>query len=380
MQLSPSILEYIDAHAQEALDLLIELAQIPAPSHHEERRAVFCKEWLEQQGAKGVYIDSALNVVWPVGCDEHHEIAAFMAHSDVVFPDTERLPLCIEDGRIYCPGVGDDTANLVALLMAAKYIAQRQLTPMDKGVLFVIDSGEEGLGNLKGCRKIMEDYGDRITELVALDDHDAKGVSRAVGSKRFRITLDTEGGHSYSDFGNANAIAQVAELIGALYAVEVPAEGKTTYNVGAISGGTTVNSIAAHAEILYEFRSDERTSMEQMERKLEIIIAQFREKGFAITVEVVGDRPCSGDVDALLQQRLMCRAEVALQNHYGHTLQWNSGSTDCNVSLAMGIPSVCVGCYNGAGSHTRGEYVEIDSLRPGLGVAFELILHYFREG
>ena len=379
MNLTNSILEYIDAHAQEAFDLLLTLAQIPAPSHHEEQRAQFCRDWLERQGARGVYIDEALNVVWPVGCEEPAELAVFMAHSDVVFPDREPLPLRIEAGRIYCPVVGDDTANVVAMLMAAKYVAEHKLVPRDRGVLFVIDSCEEGLGNLKGCRRIMEQYGGRIAELIALDAHDARGVSHAVGSKRFRIVIETEGGHSFTNFGRANAIAQMAELISALYAVEVPSEGKTTYNVGAIHGGTTINSIAAQAELLYEFRSDTGSSMEQMQQQFEEVIRRFREKGYAITVELVGDRPCSGDVDEARQQALMRRAARAVQNHYGREVVFESGSTDCNVSLAMGIPSVCVGCYNGAGSHTRGEYVEIDSLLPGLRVAFELVLHDFEE-
>ena len=106
--------------------------------------------WLEKQGAKGVYIDRALNVIYPVGCTETNDLIVFMAHSDVVFPDTDPLPLRVENGRIYCPGVGDDTAHVVALLMAGKYITECQIKPEDTGLLIVINSGEEGLGNLKG--------------------------------------------------------------------------------------------------------------------------------------------------------------------------------------------------------------------------------------
>ena len=276
MQLTQNILDYIKEHEQEAVELLIELAQIPAPSHHEEKRAAFCKKWLEQQGAEGVYIDDALNVVYPVGCEDGKKIAVFMAHSDVVFPDMDKLPLRVENGRIHCPGVCDDTANVVAMLMAAKYIAEQKLRPCDFGVLLVVNSCEEGLGNLKGCRKIMEDYGDRIAEFVTFDDKNGKGVHKAVGSKRYRVEVDTEGGHSYSNFGNRNAIACLARLIEALYSIQVPAIGKTTYNVGTISGGTTVNTIAQHAEMLYEFRSDEREAMQYMEQQFEDMAAVVR--------------------------------------------------------------------------------------------------------
>jgi len=377
MQITQEIMKYIEEHRQEAFDLLVEMAQIPAPSNHEEKRAEFCKDWLEKQGAKGVYIDEALNVIYPVGCTGDNPVVVYMAHSDVVFPDTDPLPLRIADGRIYCPGVGDDTANAVALLTAAKYIAQHEMQPANEGVLIVIDSGEEGLGNLKGCRKIMEEFGPRILEFVSLDGGSRGGTNRAVGSRRFRIAIDTEGGHSYGAFGNRNAIAYLASMIDQLYTMKVPPKGKTTYNVGTISGGTSVNTIAQHAEMLYEFRSDERESLAVMQQHLDATIALYRAKGVEVTVELVGDRPCSGDVDEKRQQALMDRTAAAIKNHYQVDYVFHAGSTDCNLPLAAGIPAVCTGCYSGRGAHTREEYVEIDSLLPGLKVAFELLLHHF---
>ena len=377
MQLSQEILHYIEEHRQEAFDLLIELAQIPAPSNYEEKRATFCKDWLEKQGAKNVYVDEALNVVYPVGCTGGNDLVVYMAHSDVVFPDTDPLPLRIEDGRIYCPGVGDDTANLVALLTVAKYIAQHDVKTGDRGVLIVVNSGEEGLGNLKGSRKIMADYGSRIREFITLDGGLNGGVNRAVGSKRYRIGIDTEGGHSYGAFGNRNAIAYLASMIDALYTMKVPPKGKTTYNVGTISGGTSVNTIAQHAEMLYEFRSDERESLAIMEEHLNAAVALYRAKGVTVTVDLVGDRPCSANVDEEKEKALMDRAAAAAMHHTGKKMNFHAGSTDCNIPLSMGIPAICVGCYNGRGAHTREEYVEIDSLLPGLKIAFELLLHHF---
>ena len=377
MELTQNILEYIEAHGQEAYDLLIELTQIPAPSNHEERRAAYVRDWLLSQGAEGVTVDGALNVIYPVGCEGDGPITVYMAHSDVVFPDTDPLPLKVENGRIYCPGVGDDTANAVALLTVAKYIAQNKLAPADGGVLLVINSGEEGLGNLKGCRAIMETYGARVREFVTFDGY-AEGVAhRAVGSMRYRVEIDTEGGHSYGKFGNRNAIAYLASLIDTLYTVKVPPKGKTTYNVGTISGGTSVNTIAQHAEMLYEFRSDEYENLEIMERHFRAAVEFYRTKGIAVTVTLLGERPCGIGIDEEAHGALMNRAAEAVARHYGLEVKFRAGSTDCNIPLSMGIPAVCVGCVRGGGAHTREEYVEVDSLLPGIKVAFEMILSHF---
>lgn len=377
MLLSQDTVRYIESHAQEALDLLLELAQIPAPSHHEEHRAQFCLNWLQKQGADQAYIDDALNVILPIGCRDDNPISVFMAHSDVVFPDTDPLPLSVSDGKIFCPGIGDDTANVVALLMCAKYITEKNLAPRDGGVLLVVNSCEEGLGNLKGSRKIAADFGNRIREFVSFDGGVFTVVNEAVGSRRYLVEVSTEGGHSYGDFGNRNAIACLAAMIETLYSITVPAIGKTTYNVGTVSGGTSVNTIAQYANMLYEFRSDRREALEIMEAEFRRVVEHFKGSGLDVAVTLVGDRPCSGDVDAALERELSERAAKAVNRHFGKTAAFGSGSTDCNVPLSMGIPAVCVGCADGAGAHTREEYVITDSLLPGQKLAFDLILHHF---
>ncbi|MBE5782608.1 MAG: M20/M25/M40 family metallo-hydrolase [Clostridiales bacterium] len=316
-------------------------------------------------------------MVYPIGCTEDNPVVIFVAHSDVVFPDTDPLPLKIEDGRIYCPGVGDDTANAVALLMAAKYIANQQLAPKKMGVVLCINSGEEGLGNLKGTRKLMETYAGRVQEFIAFDAGGCSVTNKAVGSHRYRIEIDTEGGHSYGAFGNRNAIAYLASLIDTLYTVKVPEKGKTTYNVGTISGGTSVNTIAQHAEMLYEYRSDEKEALEVMEKHLMAALEFYRAKGVQVKSTLVGNRPCSGNVDQARQEALESRVSSVLMKHIGQPASFKSGSTDCNIPLSQGIPAVSMGCKVGGKAHTREEYVEIDSLLPGLKIAFDMVLSYF---
>ena len=377
MKMNQQILDYIVSHQDEHMELLTTLAQIPAPSGFEEKRAAFCKEWLENVGAKGVYIDEALNVVYPVGVTENNPLYVFAAHSDVVFPDTEPLPLKIEDGKIYCPGIGDDTAPVAAMLMCAKYITENNLQPTGCGVLIVVNSCEEGLGNLKGTRKLMEVFGDRVEEFITFDGGNTMCVNQAVGSKRYRVEIDTEGGHSYGAFGNRNAIAYLASLIDTLYTMKVPPIGKTTYNVGIISGGTSVNTIAQHAEMLYEFRSDEREALAIMEKHFNAAIDFYRTKGITVTVTLVGDRPCTGDVDKAKLEALMARASEANDRYFDKKMTYKSGSTDANIPLSLGIPAVCLGSYTGAGAHTRGEYVKLDSLLPGMNFTFDMMLQRF---
>ncbi len=366
------ISKYAEQNRNTALKLLLQLAPIPAPSHNEELRAQFCLEWLKNIGAEGAYIDDALNVVYPYG-DNGGKLKVFMAHSDVVFPDTAPLPLERRDGKIFCPGVGDDTAHAVTLLMAAKYLVENKPECKDCGILIVINSCEEGLGNLKGCRYIMERFGDRVTEFVTFDSHPRSVVTRAVGSHRYNIEIKTEGGHSYGNFGRTNAIAVMAQLINKLYSVNLPESGRTTYNVGTVSGGTSVNTIAQSAEMLYEYRSDNAENLEYMQERFLDIIKSFENTDAEITVTKVGDRPCGSNVDEKRQKALTDKAIKTIETTYGYTPKLGTGSTDCNVPLSMGIPSVCVGCVISSGAHTRGEYVLEDSLQPGIAVALSMI-------
>mgnify|MGYP002515769568 FL=1 len=373
------ILDYIEAHRQYGYDLLAELGRIPAPSNHEEKRAQFVCEWFHKNGAPQAFIDEALNVVCPIGVTETNPVTVFMAHMDVVFPDTTPLPLKVQDGKMCCPGIGDDTANLVALLLAAKYVLEQQLQPVDgKGFVFVANAGEEGLGNLKGSRRICESYAGRIAEFCSFDGYFAGLTRDAVGSERYRVEVRTEGGHSFGCFGNRNAIAYLSSMIDTLYEMKPPVtKTRTTYNVGTIRGGTSVNTIAQQAEMLYEYRSDSAADLAFMRRHFEAVIEAYRAKGITVQVELLGQRPCSGEVDPEKLDALSQRIGAAIAAYSGVTPAVHAGSTDCNIPLSLGIPAVCVGVVDGAGAHTREEYVCIDSFVKGYRCAFACILPYF---
>ncbi|MBQ8309195.1 MAG: M20/M25/M40 family metallo-hydrolase [Clostridia bacterium] len=378
MILTDELLNYLETSTEETLALIEQLCKIPAPSGKEENRAAFVKEWLEKQGAKGVYIDEAKNTLYPVNCEGKNEIVLFSAHTDTVFPDLEPMPFVRDEEYMYSPGVGDDTACLAVMLMIAKYITQKGIKPKC-GILFAANSCEEGLGNLKGIKQIMADYQGRIARAYTFDGHYGALVNECVGSHRYEITLETEGGHSFGAFGNRNAIVAAAKIICRLSDCDIPQnnEGITTYNVGVVEGGTSVNTIAQKAKFLYEYRSNRADNLEKMRVFFENTIAQARAENIAdITVKTVGVRPCTGDVDQAVLEEMSKQAVEISEKYSGIPCLRKAGSTDCNIPMSLGVPALCVGSYLGSGAHTREEKVKIDSIPVGLKIAAELILGY----
>ena len=376
-----NIEKFTAEHIGEFEDLLEILAKIPSPSHHEEKRVEFVKNFLEGIGAKGVYVDDAKNVIYPINCEGRDDIVVFMAHTDVVFPDTEELPFRKDEKYFYAPGVGDDTTCLASLLIATKYIIENK-AETNRGILIVANSAEEGLGNLKGSKEIMKSFEGRIKEFYTFDGKYPGIVDRCVGSHRYEVICETEGGHSYGAFGKPNAIAELSKLITKLFEVEVPRkEGtKTTYNVGTIEGGTSVNTIAQKAKMLYEYRSDDAECVEIMKNTFEKIVAEANAEGKAkFTVNVVGIRPCSKDYDVALHEKMLESAMKIQEKYSGVPCIRHSGSTDCNTPMSMGVPAVCVGTYRGFGTHTREEYVERASFPISMKITIDVMLQYFNK-
>lgn len=366
--------QYANACMDEELELLRTLGKIPAPSHHEDLRAAFCRDWFLAQGAKDVTIDKAKNVICKLG-PQDGDLVVFEAHTDIVFPDTETLPMHEADGKLHAPGIGDDTANLTNLMMAAKYLLQNGLTPKC-GLLIVANACEEGLGNLDGTKEIFATYGTRIKSFYSFDGYTPQCCSSAVGSYRYKITCKTAGGHSYINFGDPNAIAILCHLVEELYKIEAPTEVRTTYNVGRIEGGTTVNSVAQEASMLYEFRSTSQKCLEIMEQKFNAVVDACRDCGGELIVELLGVRPGNGPVDPAALEAYTARTADVIRTFYDGELDFAPYSTDANVPLSLGILANTVGTVRGAGAHTREEWIHLDSLYAGLKIALSLLLQF----
>ena len=370
------IKQYAIENKEMTLGIVRDLCAIPAPSFGEQKRAEYCKNWLLNAGAKGVYIDSVNNVIFPLNCEGSSNITVVAAHTDTVFPDTVSYPEFREDDeRIYCPGVGDDTVRVAVLLTVAKYFIDHNITP-ERGILFVCNSCEEGLGNLVGTRQLFEDYKGRIGEFVTIDASTGRGVNVAVGSHRYEVEVKTEGGHSFGKFGAKNAIAALADMVAEIYKLKVPEkEGvKTTYNVGTIEGGTSVNTIAQSAKMLCEYRSSDRECLAFMQKEFERIFEEAKTSEVEVIVNKVGDRPCKGDVDPKAEQRLMDAYIKAVKETTGEDASFHSGSTDANIPMSLGIAGIDVGACISFGTHTREEYLEKNSVADGVEVMIRTML------
>ena len=376
MQIKEKFKDFIEENKEELYTILKEMCLIPAPSGFEDKRAEYCKNKLVSFGAEGVYIDEAKNVIFPINAEGSDKLTVIAAHTDTVFPDMEPMPYSDDGEIIKCPGVGDDTASVAVLLLVAKFLIENKVEAND-GLLIVCNSCEEGLGNLKGTRRIFADYAGRVKQFISFDSARLNHMyDSCVGSVRYEVEVKTEGGHSWGAFGNKNAIYYLSKIVNGIYALDVPViEGeRTTYNVGIIEGGTSVNTIAQNAKMLCEYRSTSAEALEIMKGKFFELFDSVRNMGVAVDVTVVGERPSAKGVDKKEIDRLRSVISDAMMKVVGEESTCGSASTDCNIPLSLGIPAICFGVYHGGSAHTRSEWLRKDSLPLGLEIALETTL------
>lgn len=363
------IYKFAEDNEELAYKLLKELCLIPAPSFHEEKRAEYCVEKFKSFGFDA-YVDEKYNAVCPINCENSNKITVLCGHTDTVFPDFEPLPYEERDGKIFCPGVGDDTAAVVALILIAKYYSENNLIPKN-GLLIVCNSGEESIGDLKGTRQIMKDFEGRIEKFVSIDSDLLHVYSDCVGGYKFEITAKVQGGHALGDFGRKNAIAVLSQIVTEIYEISLPQkEGYIySYNVGVIEGGTSVNAIAQEAKMQCEYRANKLDYRKVLEEKFNSIIDSVKADDVEISIRTLSDRPCANNVPKELQEKLLTDCEAIIREVTNKSTERHSGSTDCNVPMSLGIPAAAIGVMHGEGEHTREEWLEKASIPIGLKVA-----------
>jgi tripeptide aminopeptidase len=284
------------------------------------------------------------------------------AHIDTVFPNGTPLEVKRSDGRLTGPGVGDNSVAVAAAIKLADLLRIAGEVPA-VDVLVTGNVGEEGLGNLRGIREVLASHSD-IGAVVALEGHNLGRVTHvAVGSRRFRITVKGPGGHSWGDFGRANAIHGLSKLIAELDAIPLPRSPKTTLNVGMISGGVSVNTIAPDASCLLDLRSIDESALRRLsDRVTRLVDRSNRGDSVEYTAESIGERP-AGVVPAdspIVQIAASTLAALGLEPSF------DASSTDANVPIAAGIPAVCVGLTTGGNVHRTDEYIDVEPVPMGV--------------
>jgi tripeptide aminopeptidase len=358
----------------------LEMARIPAPPFGESARAEWLTKRFRELGLDDVHTD-AIGNVFGIRGGPAQQYVALSAHMDTVFPAGTPLNIRQQGTRLFGPGVSDNGAGVTALLAVAAALQSVELS-LAVPVVFIGNVGEEGEGDLRGMRHIFADprWKNSIRHSLVLDGAGCDTiVAEALGSRRFEVIVRGPGGHSWSDFGAPNPILVLARTIQGFSQTRVPTAPKTTFNIGVIRGGTSVNSIPESASMRVDIRSTSMTEMEHLEaslrRELELAMAeearvseqrnpsQRRSSGLSQEVVVIGSRP-AGELDPNARMLKVIRAVDA---HLGNAAQIQRASTDANVPLSMGREAIAIGGGGtGGGAHTLQEWFDGNGRELGL--------------
>ena len=339
----------VGQNAQNIRDL-IELTEIPAPPFGEEKRGARFAEMLRAAGLRDVTIDDVGNVIGRRPGTRGERTVALGAHLDTVFPIETDVTVRVEGDTYYAPGIGDNTQGLVLLLSLLRTLEAADLKT-EADVLFVGTVGEEGLGDLRGVKHLFRDGGPKINSFIAVDGGDAaRLIYSAVGSHRYRVTVNGPGGHSWGAFGLANPHHALGRIMTefADSAPAVTSQGpKTSFSVGRIGGGTSINSIPFSSWFEVDMRSGSRAKLDEIDAVFQKAVLDglaaenaARIEGPELTVEVkkVGDRPAgAGDPNGALVQRAM-----AAMQRVGVTARLSASSTDASIPISLGMPAITI--------------------------------------
>lgn len=356
----------------------IEIQQIPAPTGHEHLRAQHVAELWRRLGLADVEIDELHNVCARVAgrgaaAGLPGRALVVSAHTDTVFGLETDLRVTLEParGRVHGPGIGDNSAGVAALLGLAETLAQMpesEAAPVD--IWLVANSCEEGLGDLRGMRAALDRLGDAVGACIVLEGMGlGRIVHRGLGSRRFRIEVNAPGGHSWSDFGTASAIHVLLQLGAEISRLNVPSHPRTSFNLGRIRGGTSVNTIAQHAVAELDLRSEAPATLGAVVQQVEEIVERYRaarwqRRGVTVHLETIGDRP-PGEIAA--DHPLVEAARHSLREACpARAPDLRISSTDANIPLSRGIPAVCIGVTDGGNAHRLQEWLETAPLAQGM--------------
>ncbi|MFN8501395.1 M20/M25/M40 family metallo-hydrolase [Kouleothrix sp.] len=362
-----------DFDAEAVVATAIAIQQIPAPTFDERARGAFVAEQLRAYGLHEVSTDALGNVyACRPGAGPQRPGLMIAAHLDTVFPAGTDLSVRREGARVYGPGLGDNSLGVAALLHLAQALQQHDLAHAG-AIWFVANVGEEGLGDLRGMRAAVDRLGQRVGAAIALEGTGPDRIIHAgLGVRRYRIGAAAAGGHSWADFGAPSAVHALVRLAARLSRLEASKEPRSSFNIGTIAGGSSVNTIAASASLLLDLRSTAPRALQALVDQVERALADARaaEPGVEFALETVGDRP-AGSIPA---SHALVRAAVAAYRAEGFAAALDIASTDANIPLSRGIPAVCVGVGDGENEHRLDEYIVPARIPAGMRALLRLAL------
>jgi tripeptide aminopeptidase len=362
-------------------DTQARLTEIPAPPFEEEARAAAVSELLVNAGL-AVHTDKIGNVVGELGGASEKEIVLVSAHLDTVFPAGTNVQVHRSGSRMTAPGISDNGAGIAALVAIARALQFAHLKPR-RTILFAGNVGEEGEGNLRGMRELIETYRSKLKAAVVLDGSGTDYVTtKALASRRLEATITGPGGHSWSDFGMPNPINALIRGSLRFINTKVPNGPRTTFNIGQIEGGTSVNSVPYEAKIKVDIRSENEEELTRLESALRESIAagvrdemeppRDRSKGnLEWKVELLGSRP-GGELSS---DSPLLAALRAADEFIGNQSRMERSSTDANIPLSMGIDAISIGAGGtGGGAHSLQEWYDASGREAGLKRALSTVL------
>lgn len=366
-------LQWIDKSAAWSTEQQIRLTEIPAPEFNEAARGVALAEIFAANGFQ-VRTDKTGNVIAERPGSDPKSVVLLAAHLDTVFPAGTDVHVKRDGGRLLAPGIADNGVGLASLVGLAHAIDEARIRTT-KTIVLAGDVGEEGEGNLRGMRALMEAYGSRLSAVIAVDGPSTDHVTtQAIASRRFEFTATGSGGHSWSDFGAPNPITAIARGIVQFSSISIPDDPRSSFNFGTIEGGTSVNSIPSRAAVKVDLRSEDEKELDRLEAALRAaMLAGLSQEGraahapsngemtqvnqFALHLEIrpLGTRPAG----KLPEDSPLLATIRNVDRYLGNRSRPERSSTDANIPLSMGIPAVALGGGGrGGGSHTLDEWYD----------------------
>jgi tripeptide aminopeptidase len=340
--------EAIKRNEPETIETQIRLTEIPAPSFKEQAKAAAVKEIFEKYGLHNVFIDKEGNVLGTHQGAKAHPHVVIAAHLDTVFPEGTDVKVKRDGAILRAPGIGDDTRGLAELVSLIRVFKEQNLKT-EGMITFVANVGEEGLGDLRGVKRVFnETLKDQVDMFISIDGGSIDNVTNAaVGSYRYRVTFKGPGGHSYGAFGLVNPIHALGRAAAKIADIQVPTSPKTTFNIGRIGGGTSVNSIPFEAWMEIDMRSPDISSIDKVRSEVlaavdSSVVEENKRWGkgtIVADVKQVGDRPAG----TTSRDTTLVKTVDATIRALGRTPSYGASSTDSNYPIKLGIPAITIG-------------------------------------